>query len=172
VRQFASCEITLGRQKRFFVVLLAKLCQPVQLLTGYRSPSSVLIQPGRVEVISFFFLGCSPCLRELPYLDALQKRYGEKKLLVTDVTTYKVNSYLTPPTHSNIEASLEQARREKAPGIGVVITSDETLVSYDVNAFPVVAIVDKMGRLRHIGRDIDFQDDDPEGELIKKLTEE
>jgi thiol-disulfide isomerase/thioredoxin len=144
---------------------------PILKVLG-RSPSSVLIQPGRVEVISFFFLGCSPCLRELPYLDALQKRYGEKKLLVTDATTYKVNSYLTPPTHSNIEASLEQARREKAPGIGVVITSDETLVSYDVNAFPVVAIVDKMGRLRHIGRDIDFQDDDPAGELIKKLTEE
>lgn len=144
---------------------------PILKVLG-RSPSSVLIQPGRVEVISFFFLGCSPCLRELPYLDALQKRYGEKTLLVTDATTYKVNSYLTPPTHSNIEASLEQARREKAPGIGVVITSDETLVSYDVNAFPVVAIVDKMGRLRHIGRDIDFQDDDPTGELIKKLTEE
>lgn len=144
---------------------------PILKILG-RSPSSVLIQPGRVEVISFFFLGCSPCLRELPYLDALQKRYGEEKLQVTDVTTYKVNSYHTPPTHSNIEASLEKARLEQAPGIGVVITSDETLVSYDVNAFPVVAIVDKMGKLRHIGRDINFQDDDPAGELIKKLTEE
>jgi thiol-disulfide isomerase/thioredoxin len=144
---------------------------PILKILGRSSPSA-LIQPGRVEVISFFFLGCSPCLQELPYLDALQKRYGEKKLLVTDVTSYKANSHLTPSAHSNIETSLEKARLEKAPGISFVITSDETLASYDVNAFPVVAIVDKMGRLRYIGHEIDFQDDDPVGELIKKLTEE
>jgi len=53
-----------------------------------------------------------------------------------------------------------------------VVTSDDTLLGYDVSAFPVVVIVDKMGRLRYIGRDINFQDDDPVGELIKKLTDE
>jgi thiol-disulfide isomerase/thioredoxin len=137
-----------------------------------RSAPSGLIQPGRVEVISFFFLGCSPCMRELPYLNTLQERYGKKKLLVTDVTTYKVNSYLTPSTHSNIEASLEKARLENAPGIDVAITSDEALATYGVNGFPVVAIVDKMGRLRHVGRDINFQDDDSVGQLIHKLIEE
>jgi hypothetical protein len=39
---------------------------------------SDLIQPGRVEVISFFFLGCAPCMHELSDLNALQKRYGKK----------------------------------------------------------------------------------------------
>ena len=114
-----------------------RLRSTVLKMLGRSSPWS--FQPGRVEVISFFFLGCSPCMRELPHLDALQKRYGEKQLLVTDVTTYKINSYLTPSTHSNIEASLEKARLEKAPRIGVVITSDETLASYGIRAFPVVA---------------------------------
>ena len=119
---------------------------PVTVLKmlGKSSPSGV-IQPGRVEVISFFFLGCSPCMRELPDLNDLQKRYGKKKLLVADVTTYKMNSYLTPSTHSNIEASLGKARMKNAPGIGVVMTSDETLASYGINGFPVIAIVDKMG---------------------------
>jgi thiol-disulfide isomerase/thioredoxin len=146
---------------------------PVTVLKmlGRSSPSG-LIQPGRVEVISFFFLGCSPCMRELPDLNDLQKRYGRKKLLVTDVTTYKMNSYLTPSTHSNIEASLEKARLKNAPGIGVVMSSDETLASYGVNGFPVVAIVDKMGRLRYVGRDINFEDDDSIGLLIHKLIEE
>jgi hypothetical protein len=74
------------------------------------------------------------------------RRGPEKLLLVTDVTTYKANSYLTPSTHSNVEDSLEKARAKKAPRIGVVITSDETLESYGVKAFPVVAIVDKMIR--------------------------
>jgi thiol-disulfide isomerase/thioredoxin len=136
------------------------------------NPASGVIQSGRVEVISFFFLGCSPCIYELPHLDALQKRYGRKKLLVTDVTTYKVNSYLTPATHSNIEASLEKARLENAPGVGVLITSDETLASYGIHGFPVVAIVDKQGRVRYVGRVLDFEDDDSVGRLIHKLIEE
>jgi hypothetical protein len=108
-------------------------------------------------------------MRELPDLDDLQKRYGKKKLLVTDVTAYKMNSYLTPSTHSNIETSLEKARLKNAPGIGVVMTSDDTLASYGVNGFPAV---DKMGRLGYVGRDTNFEDDDPIGLLIHKLIDE
>jgi hypothetical protein len=109
---------------------------------------------------------------ELPHLNELQKRYGTKKLLVTDVTTYKANSYLSPSTDSNIETSLEKARLENAPDIGFVITSDETLATYGIHRFPTVAIVDKLGRLRYVGREINFDDDDSMGALIHTLIEE
>jgi hypothetical protein len=33
----------------------------------------------------------------------------------------------------------------------MAVTSDDTLVSYRENTFPVVAIVDKMGRRRYVG---------------------
>ena len=49
---------------------------------------------------------------------------------------------------------------------------DETLASYGVNGFPAVAIVDKMGRVRYMGREIDFEDDDTTGQLIHRLVEE
>src|SRR5580704_17261608 len=114
-------------------------------MLGGNSPSG-LIQPGRVEVISFFFLGCTPSNQELSVLDALQEKYGKKKLLVTGVTSYKINSNITP---SHVEASLQEARLEKARHIGVVITSDEALATYGVRGFLVVAILDKMGRLRY-----------------------
>jgi len=42
-----------------------------------------------VEVVSFFFLRCAPCIGELSGLDDLQKRYARDKVLVADVTTYK-----------------------------------------------------------------------------------
>jgi thiol-disulfide isomerase/thioredoxin len=142
----------------------------VKMLRG--NPSAELIRPGRVEVISFFFLGCYPCMRELPHLDALQKRYGEKKLLVTDVTSYKVNLHTTGSNHSIIEAALEKALTENAPSIGVVITSDETLASYGIKAFPIVAVVDTLGRVRYIGPDARFEEDDPVGQLIRELIEE
>jgi hypothetical protein len=54
----------------------------------------------------------------------------------------------------------------------MAITSDETLTSYGVYGFPVVAIVDKIGRVRYIGREINFEDDDSLGVLIRKLIEE
>ena len=138
---------------------------------GGKADSNV-IRAGRVEVISFFSLGCAPCLRELSELNALQRRYGEKRLQVTAVTTYEKNSYLTPFTHSNIEVSLEKARQKSSQRIAMVLTTEGTLQSYGVQGFPAVALVDKMGRLRYIGRDINFEDDDSLGILIHKLIEE
>lgn len=144
---------------------------PVLKLLGTES-SSEMIQKGRVEVVSFFFLGCGPCIQEFATLNNLQKRYRNEKLLVADVTTYKANSYMDPPTHTTIEAALNRAWRKKAPYLTMVVTSDGTLANYQVVAFPVVVVIDKAGRVRYVGREIDFEDDEPLGRLIRSLLEE
>lgn len=131
-----------------------------------------LMQRGRVEVFSFFFLGCAPCMRELSELNSVQNRYGKNKLVVSALTTYKLNSYVNPPTDSNIETSVERTRAETAPSLAFVMTTDETLARYGVHGVPVLAIVDKNGRVRYMGREINFEDDDPTGRLIRKLVEE
>ncbi len=131
-----------------------------------------LFQQGRVEVVSFFFLGCAPCLDEMPELNSLQKQYGKQKLLAVDVTSYGANSYLTPSGHSVIEAALEKARLEKAPDIDFVIAPDETIARYGVHGFPVVFFVDKKGRIRFAGRIKEFRDDDSVGRLIRELLGE
>lgn len=137
-----------------------------------RQSGSDIIRPNRVEVLSFFFVGCAPCMHELSDLNTLQERYGEKNLRVIGLTTYKVNSYLNPPTHTNIETSVEKTRAKTARSVGVVMTSDETLTSYGINGFPVVVFVDKMGRIRYMGRDSNFEDSDTLGLLIRRLVEE
>ena len=144
---------------------------PVLKLLGKQS-SSELIQKGHVEVISFFSLGCGACIQELPTLNNLQKRYRNKNLLVADVTTYKANSYLDPPSHSRIEAALNRTRSKKAPRLTMLVTSDRALANYQVVAFPVVAVIDKAGRVRYVGREIDFAEDEPVGRLLRKLLEE
>lgn len=50
---------------------------PVLKVFGTESEAE-LIRRGRVEVMSFFFIGCAPCMSELPDLNALQKQYGGK----------------------------------------------------------------------------------------------
>ncbi len=139
---------------------------------GRNLSKSSVIQTGRVEVVSFFFLGCAPCVDELSELSELAKRYRGKRLLVAGVTTYEANSYLTPSTRANIEDQLEKERRARAPNLRFVITSETSLADYGVEAYPVVAVVDKTGTLRYIGRSMDFDDDDPLGQLIHKLVKE
>jgi len=135
-------------------------------------PVSELIQKGRVEVISFFSLGCVPCIRELPALSELQKRYQGKNVLVADITSYKANSFVDPPAHSKIEAALNHTRRKKAPDLSMVITSDQALANYGVFAFPAVAVIDKGGRVRYVGSETDFDEDEPVSRLIRRLAEE
>ena len=54
----------------------------------------------------------------------------------------------------------------------MVIASDETPSIYGIAQFPVVAIVDKSGRVRYIGQTFDFEDDDSAGKLVHQLIEQ
>lgn len=38
------------------------------------NPGTDVVRLGRVELVSFFFLGCAPCLSELEELNDFQKR--------------------------------------------------------------------------------------------------
>ncbi len=141
-----------------------------KLLAG--EPLSELIQEGRVEVISFFFLGCEPCMRELPDLNDLQKRYPTKNVLVADVTTYEANAFVDPATPTKIEAALNRTRQKKASDLSMVVTSEEALANYGIGGFPSIAVIDKCGRVRYLGHAIDFEEDEPVARLIRKLVEE
>jgi hypothetical protein len=46
------------------------------------------------------------------------------------------------------------------------------VANYQVNGFPVVAVIDKNARLRYVGREIDFDEDEPIGHLILRLVNE
>jgi len=137
-----------------------------------RAPVSKLIQRGHVEIISFFSLGCMPCMRELPALNDLQKRYGKNGLLVADITTYKLNSFIDPPAQSKIDAALKETWLKKAPELSIAVTPDETFEKYGVRGLPVAAVIDKSGRVRYAGREIDFGDDEPIVRLLLRLVAE
>lgn len=54
---------------------------------------------------------------------------------------------------------------------GIIDTSDKRS-RYGLKVFPAVAVVDKIGRVLHIGRDARFEEDDPVGRLNLELIEE
>lgn len=144
---------------------------PVLTAIG-RQPGSNLVQKGRVEVVHFIFLRCSPCVTQLKYLDSLQKRYGKENLLVTNVTTYQAALQPDTPPHSDVDSALEKTRKKESPHLAMVVAPEKTLADYQVKSFPVLAIIDKEGRLRFEGIPDGFDEGEELDRLVRKLLAE
>lgn len=131
-----------------------------------------LIQRGRVELISFFFLRCSPCLAELPMLNDLQKRFPKRKLLVVGVTTYQTALQPDMASREQIESAIKKTRHKKSPSLTMVIAPEEVLNRYGIASFPVAAVIDQGGQLRYIGVPDNFDSGESIDSLIHRLLDD
>jgi thiol-disulfide isomerase/thioredoxin len=146
---------------------------PIPVLRPLGSnPGTDVVRLGRVELVSFFFLHCAPCLSELEDLNSFQKRYPKDKVLVVDVTTYKAALQPDTPPHKKVESAIERTRRKRSPHLAMAITSEQTLRDYGIRAFPVVAVIDKAGRLRYAGLSNGYDAGEDLDRLVRRLLDE
>jgi hypothetical protein len=131
-----------------------------------------LVQKGRVEVVHFIFLRCSPCITQLKYLDSMQKRFGKENVLVANVTTYKTALQPDAPAHSSVDSALQKTRKKESPHLSMVVAPERTLADFHVTAFPVLAVIDKEGRLRYEGLSNSFDEGEEIDRLVRKLLAE
>jgi thiol-disulfide isomerase/thioredoxin len=131
-----------------------------------------LIQRGRVELVSFFFLRCAPCITELPELNELQKRFPKRRLLVVGVTTYQTALQPDMPPRKQIESAIEETKRKKSPNLTMVLAPEEVLSRYGIAAFPVAAVIDQAGQLRYIGAPDNFDSGESIDRLIHRLLDD
>ena len=137
-----------------------------------RDAGSDIIQKGRVEVVHFFFLRCLPCISDLENLSELQKRYKGEPVLVANVTTYKAALQPDTPPHAKVESALDDMRRKKSPRLNVSVAPEQTLGDYKLTSFPVIAVVDKAGRLRYAGVADNLSDGEEIDRLVRRLMDE
>jgi len=136
------------------------------------NPGADIVQPGRVEVVSFFFLRCPPCLYDLQKLDDFQKRYPKDKVLVVDITSYKVALQPDAPPHKQVQSAMEKVRRKKSRHVTMAVTVDSTLRDYGIHAFPVVAVIDRQGRLRYSAYSDNLDSGEAVDRLVRRLLDE
>ena len=146
---------------------------PIPVLRALGSnPGPDVVLRGRVEVVSFFFLRCAPCLYDLQNLSDFQKRYPKDKVLVIDITTYEAALQPDAPSHKEVESAIEKVRRERSRRLTMAVAPEHTLQDYGVNAFPVVAVIDKAGRLRYAGFSNGYDSGEELDRLVRRLLDE
>jgi thiol-disulfide isomerase/thioredoxin len=98
---------------------------------------------GKVVVLDFWATWCPPCLAEIPEFIALQKKYGEKGLVVVGVS---MDEGGTVPV----------ARFVKNHGVDypIVMGDDKISADYgDIMGLPTTFVIDRQGKIvaRHEG---------------------
>lgn len=150
-----------------------KPAPPIPVLKAMgRQPGSDLVQKGRIELVHFMFLRCPPCISDLSNLDKFEQRYKKENILIANVTTYQSALQPDHPSHSSVEAALNEARHKRSPHLMMALSPEQTLADYHVTAFPIIAVIDKEGRLRFIGQSQGFDEGKDVDRLIRKLLAE
>jgi thiol-disulfide isomerase/thioredoxin len=97
---------------------------------------------GRVVVLDFWATWCGPCAKVMPKLDKLQKKYGERGLVVLGVSSFDTGDPVALMKKRGITYTLLLKGEEMAP-------------SYGVTSLPVLYVIGADGKIvySHAGAD-------------------
>ncbi len=109
---------------------------------------------GKVVLLDFWGVWCSPCVKSIPDLNGLMDRYGEEGLVVIGIHT---------PLKSD---QIEDFVRKKQVRFAIGADTGETARSYAVTNFPTYFLVDRKGRLHPGTGEL------PDTEIIEDLLRE
>lgn len=116
---------------------------------------------GRVVYLDFWATWCPPCRRSFPWMNTLQKRYGEDGLVVVAVSL--------DHSHKNMDRFLEQTR----PTFVIAFDREGKVGdAYHVQAMPTSYLIDREGRIRLIHQGFRQKDTGKLEQAIEELLAE
>jgi thiol-disulfide isomerase/thioredoxin len=126
---------------------------------------------GKVTLLNFWFLGCQPCMREIPYLNEVDSVYSERSFQVISIASNSKSDLISfvDTTMRGMGASqrkwhkIKTIRYEIIPACkkdGIQKKSENNYVldrgcndiakDYFVSGMPVTFIIDKQGLIRFV----------------------
>ncbi|MFC3561074.1 TlpA family protein disulfide reductase [Pedobacter jamesrossensis] len=147
-------------QETFFEELTGKQLPDFKGISTNNKPFSSSILKGRIVVINFWFEACPPCVKEIPELNKLVKKYGKNDIRFIAIT------YDLP----------EQAKKfQKKSGYKYEIVSltDDQIRKLNINhGFPSNILVGKDGRIIKAISAVSFDDEIPSVQRQTLIFEE
>lgn len=92
---------------------------------------------GRYTVINFWFVGCKPCIEEMPMLNKLVEKYAKDSVL-----------FLAPALDSKV--SIEKMLEKREFAYDILFESKLLAQSMELNSYPAHLILNKEGRIIEI----------------------
>lgn len=116
---------------------------------------------GNVVMLNFWASWCGPCRKEMPLLNALQKKYEALGFVILGI---------------NVEQELKLAKSFLAdtPVDFPVLFDSSNAVSqaYDVIAMPTTILIDRSGNMRYLHKGYKAGDEKKYKKLVKQLVRE
>lgn len=113
-----------------------------------KDEATLAAMQGKIVLIDFWAKWCEPCVRTLPLLDDLQRRYPDR-LLVVSITKFYGPDYGGPTPAAELEQIKEFVSRRGVQHPILVADTDDNIKSYRVETLPTVVTVGPDGRVSH-----------------------
>ncbi|MEN8126626.1 MAG: TlpA disulfide reductase family protein [Planctomycetota bacterium] len=134
----------------------AKLGDTAASLDGltYVKGDAVSFEKGKVTIVEFWATWCPPCLKSIPHLTELQKKYKDKGVTVIGITTEndleKVKAFVTKQGEAMDYTVAMDPGSKVAKGY---------MTAFKQNGIPAAFIVDGKGRVAWVGYPMGELDD-------------
>lgn len=116
---------------------------------------------GKVVLVDFWASWCSPCLSSFPWMDELQKRHGQKGLVVVAVNL------------DQDRALADAFLKKTAPQFRIEFDAEGTLAKqFGVQAMPTSFLIDRSGKVRITHRGFRTAQRAEREQQIRQLLEE
>jgi thiol-disulfide isomerase/thioredoxin len=138
-----------------FGVTVGDTPPPISAALWYNTATPLIFEQlqGRVVLLDFWGLWCTPCRKEMPGLVQLQRQFGARGFTV-----------LMVHTPQKAEQLREYLQAERVPLV-VAVDTGETARAYGVDAYPTYVLIDAGGKI------VAFPEHPPDPQVIERLVQ-
>ena len=151
----AGCVSTDRENRRYEHALIEKPAPDFTLRDLRGNQVSLSDFRGQPVILNFWATWCMPCRAEIPYLEALHRKYKDQGAVIIG---------------ANTETNYMKVKQFAQPRISYTVLLDGSTQSepYDIKGIPCTYYIDRKGIVRH--RSVGFAPGD-EGVIEKKIKE-
>ncbi|HEY0100118.1 MAG TPA: TlpA disulfide reductase family protein [Pyrinomonadaceae bacterium] len=138
-----------------------------------QKPTTLADLRGRVVLLDFWALWCTPCHAALPHISEWQEKYKERGLSVVALTEYRNTLNGRPARTPQEVGELRRFKRASRLPFGFAVAdTQETATAYGVTTIPVAVLIDRRGVVRFLNVGANENDIRELHQMIERLLDE